>query len=99
MGKNNYLITIIYIYITIFQFFKYITAYEHITNSLTDKVWDKDMDNRTYFHPNNGVFAMRSNSTMFRFYLHNQCEYELRTLLKKSNINYNRAIMVSVRKT
>ncbi len=57
------------------------------------------MDNQTYFHPNNGVFAMRSNSTMFRFYLHNQCEYELRTLLKKSNINYNRAIMVSVKKT
>ena len=77
------------------QFFKFITACENIASSLRISC---DVNTQAYFHPTNGIMVLRLNYSTFKFYFQEQTTRDLRQLLKKPNINYNRAIMIHVTK-
>ena len=77
------------------QFFKSITACENIASSL---LINFDENTQAYFHPTNGIMVLRLNYSAFKFYFQEQTTRDLRQLLKKPNINYNRAIMIHVTK-
>ena len=80
--------------IVFFQFFKYITACENVKTSLG--ITTANYNVRAYFHPRNGVTALRLNGGEFEFYLQEQTPFDLRSVLKKPNINYNRAMTITL---
>ena len=75
----------LFIYLFSFQFFKYITACENVKTSLG--ITTANYNVRAYFHPRNGVTALRLNGGEFEFYLQEQAPFDLRSVLKKLKKN------------